>query len=131
MDYDDYGFDESAQGVARLLGEIAQQRITIAELQHQGHYSDAGQVADDLLSQSDWLPAGGAPSSTRRRLPQSVRTSRCSSTAASRAAGRPTTQARSAHSAALVDQPPGWADRRKAWTANIGGTLTGLHSARA
>jgi hypothetical protein len=53
-----YGFVEPG---THLLGEITQERITIADLQHQGHYADAGQLADDLLRRLvEWLPAPDA-----------------------------------------------------------------------
>jgi len=57
MSYQD---EPTAFSSARLLGDVVQERFKVLELQHQGHYSDAGQVADNLLTQlSEALPASG------------------------------------------------------------------------
>ena len=56
-----YGFDEPvALEAAQLLADVVRERAEILQLQHQGHHSDAGQIADRLLRQlNEWLPSGG------------------------------------------------------------------------
>jgi hypothetical protein len=69
-----YGFDEEASvEPGELLGNVVQERIRILQLQHEGHHSEAGEVADDLLRQlNDWLPAGGAAELDSPQVPHAV-----------------------------------------------------------
>ncbi len=69
-----HGFDEpAALGAAQLLGDITRERAKILELQQQGHYSDAGQLADNVLRQlNEWLPAGGAAELDIAQVPHVV-----------------------------------------------------------